>query len=245
MKLSKLTWFVAGTSLLCAAGAAGVACSDPVNPVPPAPVTPVADTGTAPDTSVPPPPADTGTNSNDTGTGTDAGACAFPPKLRPGSVDGGPKGPFCPFAPKPGADAGVGVNCGAGETCCNGQKQAAPSTSFDPSVCKVGAATACPAPTDPAAKPENFECAEKTQCAAGNVCCFNFSATDQTKTVGSLIDNTTKCPTVIYERGTTCKSACGAKDAQACMTDAECGAGKTCFAVKAGPGGRIDIGICK
>jgi hypothetical protein len=241
MKLSKLTWFVAGAILLCAAGAAGIACSDPVNPVPPAPTNnPVPDTGTAPDTSITNPP-DGGNVTPDTGS-PDSGGCARPPTLRPNAT-----GPYCAFVPKPdaGPDGGRGVNCGAGETCCNGQKQAAPSTSFDPSVCRLGNASACPAATDPAAKPENFECAQKTHCSGGNICCFNFNATDQTKSVGSLIDQTTKCPSIIYERGTTCKATCTAKEAQACLTDAECGAGKICSAAKAGPGGGIDIGICK
>jgi hypothetical protein len=228
---------------LCGASVGAVACSDtPTNPIPPV----SNDSGVTPDTNTVKPdgsvnPGTDGGGGTDSGGGVDSGSCAV---LKPASG----KAAFCPFQAKVdagGVDSGLGPNCAQGSTCCAGQK--GPNNGpFDPTVCAIGGADKCPAPTNPAFRAEGYECTEADDCATG-VCCINpFKA----GTAPSL-DSYLGCTTLKGDLGTRCKATCGADELQGCQTVAECGAGKTCVPINVGPGGSttkaplIFMGYCK
>jgi hypothetical protein len=228
---NRLGLFAVGT-LVVAGGIIAVACSDSTTTPLPTP-TPTGDGGRT----------DSGNNTGDGSVvpgdgGGDAANCTA--RLRPNPEAGA----FCPFVPRAN-DAGVGLNCATGETCCNGQARGG-DAGFDPSVCVNGNANQCPAPTNgqPA---EAYECAEKDDCMGAQVCCTSGSpGADGGARKPGLGNDQFMCTELIGERGTRCKAQCDpTTDFQVCQQSSECGGGKTCRVVKIGPGGRIQVGICE
>jgi hypothetical protein len=164
-------------------------------------------------------------------------------KLRPPADGGTVRGPFCPFAPKPNTDGGVGINCLQAETCCLGGGKP-DGGGFDPSMCVNGTNAACPAPSAGAGATTAWECTQTSDCASkgGGVCCVVSNGADAG--VG-FATNTNQCTIFTRESGTRCKATCGAGEFQGCQQDSDCPSGKICTLASAGSGDRIDMGYCK
>lgn len=229
MKKKNLAWILGGATLFAGTTIFLAACSDD-----PKPITKL-DAGTDSTTGT-----DAGKDGNTVNDGAagdgDAGPVCFS-KLRPNAD----AGPFCYFIPKP-ADAGNGINCGTGQSCCYGAPKG-PDAGFDPSVCVDGGASACPAPSNPDASPaDSFECAEKDDCPTNQVCCIIPFAADGGVTTGT--DQFT-CNFAKSEKGTRCKAACDTGDLQGCQSDSECTGGKKCTQLDVGTGDRLQMGYCK
>jgi hypothetical protein len=230
MKTKKLAWILAGSSAVAGAVLGLAACSgDDTKPI------------TTKDSGLDSTTGDSGkdtstTDGPTTDTGADAAACFS--KLRPAPD----AGPFCYFIPKAN-DAGNGVNCATGETCCYGAPKG-PDAGFDPSSCVGGGAAACPAPTTDASPGDSFECAEKDDCPSNQSCCIVAldGADGGAVTMSTGVDKFT-CTFLKGEKGTRCKATCGSGDFQGCQSDSECGS-KKCILINVGTGDRLQMGYC-
>lgn len=226
------TWFMAATGMLAGGIALLVACSS--NTVTQLPADedagedPGSDGGSSGGKDGGGSSSGDGGGSSSGDGGKDSGTCTS--KATPND------GPFCPFAFS--KDAGTGPNCAKGETCCWGLGKAADAGGgFDPTSCVANSAQ-CPAPSTAGKEKLMFECQETSDCSTG-VCCI---VPDQDGKKPQL--PASACATLITNAGTRCKASCGADDAVACQTDAECGAGKTCVIGKAAFG-NVYLGACK
>jgi hypothetical protein len=227
MKKKTLAWILGGGAAFAGATLFLAACSDD-----PKPIT-TKDSGT--DGTVGVDSGKDGTTPTDGGGDADAAPTCFS-KLRPNAD----AGPFCYFIPKP-ADAGNGINCGVGQTCCYGAPKGG-DAGFDPSVCVDGGASACPTPSNPDASPgDSFECTQKSDCTGGQACCI-IPFGDAGVTVGT--DQFT-CNFAKAEKGTRCKATCGSGELQGCQQNSDCPNGQTCTQLDVGTGDRLQMGYCK
>lgn len=134
-------------------------------------------------------------------------------------------GPYCAVNALDGSPA----NCTTGQTCCQCDRGEADAGRF--TSCQANSA-ACVCAND-AGFGAIWECDEKNDCPAGQVCCLSDTP---------IVDNT--CATKYFSTRTTgsaCKANCGAGEATVCGTQADCTAG-TCV------GARIkgkNVGFCK
>jgi hypothetical protein len=209
---------VRGVEVRCVAGTAS---SDP-----PAGM----DAGTQPATDADAPPADAAVP--DAAGGPDAASpCTNNPRLRDNTA-----GFACAFAPP--AEA----VCTAAETCCN------PSTrdalgNFFPSFCATGKSGDATCAANAAAEGSTYdagsawECADKTACTAGAVCCLVPKAPPPASPL--VIANTTptdpnhppQCGVKrsYNEGGSRCTPTCAAGEIRLCsLSDTSCTGGATC-----------------
>jgi hypothetical protein len=223
--MKKLAWFVVGTLTVASVGLISVACStDPAGSTSGLPTAPTntADSGT--------------TTKPDSGTVTptpDAGASMCTEVLHPDPA----KGPFCYLNTPDGGTKGTG--CAIGQSCCNGLSNG--DGGFAESTC-VAQGMACPTELNHQA----FECNEKDDCPASQVCCTSGSPGDAGPRKPGKGTTTNKkgekCTSLIGEQGTKCKASCDpVTDFQVCQTDAEC-APKKCSHSRVGP---FQDGICE
>jgi len=230
MKTKKLAWILAGSSAVAGAVLGLAACSgDDTKPVA------TKDAGV--DSTTGDSGKDTSTNDSSTpDTGADGSACFS--KLRPAPD----AGPFCYFIPKAN-DAGMGINCATGQTCCYGAAKGG-DAGFDPSSCVNGNSAACPAPTTDASPGNSFECAEKDDCTGNNICCIVpfITADGGPATLSTGVDKFT-CTIAKGEMGTRCKASCATGEWQGCQSDTECG-NKKCVLIDIGTGDRLQMGYC-
>ncbi len=176
----------------------------------------------------------------------------FLPRVRDNSG-----GFFCPFTPRADAGSEAGVPgdgpCTQDETCCNsGRKD---QNNFGPSFCATGkGAAACTGDGTFGGEfnPDGgsvWECADSTNCAAGQVCCMTTQpGSTQQVNIGLTNDSAEKkaCGALEAYRfgGTVCRASCQAgSEIKLCGTkDQNCAAGTTCtpFAVLS-----RDMGYCR
>jgi uncharacterized protein (TIGR03382 family) len=147
-------------------------------------------------------------NNSDPGDSDEAalnGGSCTPPTLH------SPKdGPFCPFM----ADAAA-TSCAANQHCCNS------GVTGDPAVC-LATGTACAAPVIEAGV--DWQCDSKSQCGAGQVCCY----------VGDIGNDQCTPPNLkgVNAHGSVCRTSCGTGEHLACADQSECTDGTTCAAFK-------------
>jgi len=192
--------------------------------------------------------------------GSSSGAdCGNAPRLRNNG-----QGFFCAFLPRDAgsaSDAGGTSNCAHDETCCN---PARVGTEFPKSYCantptKTGTGeTACAAQaaaknsTWTANMGSTWQCGDKNNCGASQVCCLFSQAglpAGEKVNIGKNLD--TQIPPACNAQqafkygGTKCAAACGAEEIQLCGTqDQNCTGGKTCSPFEVDPGGR-NLAYCK
>lgn len=226
---------------------------------------PTAEGGGGDRANPPPPPPSGGDAGGDSATNPD---CSTAPKLRTNTNDF-----YCAFVPKADGGAGDGGDAGNPSFCRNTEICCNPSTktgsNFDPSFCatdgtkgsndtQLKAEAVCAA----AAGAHGFtwgatdggsawECADKNNCPAGQVCCLtgNPGATGSNAVnIGKSTDKTipAACNALqaFKETGTACKTSCAAgTEIQLCsQSDNNCGAGTTCTAFN---GFFRDLGVCR
>lgn len=214
------------------------------------------------------PRTDTGTGSSSGEPETDAGSdaalspdCSTAPQLR--SND---KGFYCAFLPYDAGsaeDAGGASNCAHDETCCNPAKV---GNDFPKTFCAstprdnkggtkgqeaCAAQAAAKSSTWTADAGSTWECGDKNNCNAGQVCCLFTQpglAADQKVNIGTNQDKSIpkSCNALQAFKygGTRCAAGCGADEIPLCSKTDSCPDGKTCTPFEVYPGGR-DLGYCK
>jgi hypothetical protein len=241
-RFRKLALFV-GAASLTGAGLMVVACGTDNGTATPVPGVDGGnkDTGPGKDGTV-----DPGQDGSTEDGGADAADCTNNPKLRDFSNN------FrCAFL-----DAGAGTDsgpiCQNAQTCCNTSDKV--GTVFQPSYCATGvkgttAPTTCQTGAAAAGstfnKGNQWECADKNACAAGEVCCViqdqDRLALDPNNklNIGNTPKTDLKHPQacgvqrVYNENGSRCRAAaggnCPAGEIKLCsLSDNNCGAGTTC-----------------
>jgi hypothetical protein len=239
-RFRKLAFFV-GAAALCAGGLLVVACGTDNGSSTPVPA---VDSGKGGDTGVKADgPVDPGLDGSPTVDGGTDADCNNNPKLRDFAnnfrcafVDGGDAGPICQN----------------NQTCCNTSDKN--GSTFEPSFCANGAkgdgkatcTAAAPAAGSTFVTGNAWECADKNQCGAGEVCCViqdqaRLAANPNNKlNIGDVPKTDTKHPQacgvqrVYNENGSRCRKAVGgncpdAKEIKLCsLSDDNCGAGTKC-----------------
>jgi hypothetical protein len=163
---------------------------------------------------------DTGNPPSDAGDGGTAADCGF---YRIFTND---SGPFCGVNAPDGAPS----NCNNGQVCCQCDREAG-----TPSSCQANAAACTCIPSNDAGNNFNaiWECNEKNDCPANQVCCLSDTP---------IQDNT--CSTKYFSTrtlGTTCKANCAAGEAVVCGSQADCTTG-TCVGARIKS---VQLGFCK
>ena len=255
--MRRLTLMLVGTMSMMSAGVFALACSSD-----PAVIPPGDDDDGDDDVSSSGKPGSSGSSGTTSGGTTSSGgssggssgsAACFQTALRPSD-----KGPYCPFIVRADDPTKKGVNCEAGQTCCNGRGTGTQGQ-FDDSVC-AASPEACPTPTNPdpqAQQVHAYQCLENNDCGGGTptgdagadgggtgggqICCYvKFPGGDDL----TEFTNSNTCHAIKGEFGTRCRSACEAGELQACQKNEDCGTGKTCKIAVSGPGGSIYGGVC-
>lgn len=205
---------------------------------------------------------DSSTTENEGGGQTDGGPgvdadCSKAPQLRAVPADGF----FCPFQAKDAGAGGAGAgNCSTGQTCCSpGIADGGPfAGKFPPSYCAGGRSpdacenqdTANASDFQPGFFSNTWECQDKSNCAAGQICVLftsTFAAADQKVNVGKdtkFVPASCNAQRSYQQGGTKCVAGPDEAPDQIKLcspTDTVCGSGKTCKAFDAN---NRDLGGC-